>query len=243
MPFKESTEQRKKCVDDEISSMARYEKKKSLLKDEEEWHEMGQKDLRKAPAEYKLGDEDWAVTSGPEVLRPCVLRCLLQLCVLPAFCLSPVFPRADKPMKPRSARESLQTATVLCRVTAKVKLGSVFTACQVLLGQTGLPDNPRDAFLNYRVLSAPAGLREGHAPSLPCIPRGWQCRCCGPSSLDLGNDACLRHRTQGVSQPFRSNCCFNQYSSQTWMWHWGKIGIGYTRAGFETKGIQVMMLS
>lgn len=142
-----------------------------------------------------------------------------------------------------SARESLQTATVLCRVTAKVKLGSVFTACQVLLGQTGLPDNPRDAFLNYRVLSAPAGLREGHAPSLPCIPRGWQCRCCGPSSLDLGNDACLRHRTQGVSQPFRSNCCFNQYSSQTWMWHWGKIGIGYTRAGFETKGIQVMMLS
>ena len=72
-------------------------------------------------------------------------------------------------MKPRSARESLQTATVLCRVTAKVKLGSVFTACQVLLGQTGLPDNPRDAFLNYRVLSAPAGLREGHAPSLPCI--------------------------------------------------------------------------
>jgi len=62
---------------------------------------MGQIDSRKAPAEYKLGDEDGAVTSGAEVLRPCVLRCLLQLCVLPAFCLSPVFPRADKPMKPR----------------------------------------------------------------------------------------------------------------------------------------------
>lgn len=52
-----------------------------------------------------------------------------------------------------------------CSAKWLLKLGSVFTACQVLLGQTGLPDNPRDGFLNYRLLSAPAGLREGHAPS------------------------------------------------------------------------------
>lgn len=43
----------------------------------------------------------------------------------------------------------------------------MFTAQELLPGQTSLPDNPRDDFLNYLVLvlSAPSAPQGCHAPS------------------------------------------------------------------------------
>ena len=240
MPFKESTKQRKMCWWWNKFNGTVWKKNKFLLKDEEEWHEMGQKDSRKAPAEYKLGDQDGAVTNGAEVLCPCAQ--MPSPTVRPAS-LSSLLSSQELTSQWNQGRAQRHFKQKQCSAEGLLKLGSVFTACQVFLGQTGLPDNPRDGFLNYRVLSAPAGLREGHAPSPALHP-----------TQDGDGGAAVQARwiwarmrvwgTEPRACPtFRPNCCFNQYGSQTWMWHGGKICTRCARAGFEMKGIQVMMLS